>query len=216
MMKCLILANGSYGPLESYQHLLTADIILCADGGANYAYLMKIIPDYIIGDMDSINSEAKEFYLQKQVTFRKFPKQKDFTDTQLVISFAEDLGASEIIFFGSLGDRLDHTLSNIYSSMDACKKGKKVLHYSPDLTIYIVAEKLNLHGRLGDLVSVLALTDDVDGLTERGFKYPLEKVRLEKTNPFAISNYLITENAEIELDNGIIAVFHYHNLSNEI
>ncbi|NLB89320.1 MAG: thiamine diphosphokinase [Syntrophomonadaceae bacterium] len=215
-MKCLILANGSYGPLESYQHQLTADIVLCADGGANYAYLMELIPDYIIGDMDSISSEVKDFYLQKQVVFKKFPRQKDFTDTQLVISFAEELGATEIVFLGTLGNRLDHTLSNLYSSMDACKKGKKVLHYSPELTIYIVSDKLNLQGKIGDLVSVLALTDDVDGLTERGFKYPLEKVRLEKTNPYAISNYLITENAEIELDNGIIAVFHYHNSSNEI
>src|SRR5690554_5382413 len=105
-MKCLILANGSYGPLEYYQQQLTADIILCADGGANYAYLMELIPDYIIGDMDSINSEVREFYLQKEVVFKKFPRQKDFTDTQLVISFAEDLGASEIVFFGTLGNRL--------------------------------------------------------------------------------------------------------------
>lgn len=215
-MKCLILANGSYGPLEDYRHHLKADIILCADGGANYAYLMKLMPHYIIGDMDSIKNEVRDYYSQKQVIFKKFPKQKDFTDTQLVISYAEELGATEIVFFGTLGSRLDHTLSNLYSSMDACKKGKKVMHYSPELTIYIVAEKLELQGEIGDLVSVLALTDDVDGLTERGFKYPLEKVRLEKTNPFAISNLLITHKAEIELDKGIIAVFHYHNSSSDL
>lgn len=214
-MKCLILANGSYGPLEAYRHQLEAEIILCADGGANYAYLLNIIPDYIIGDMDSIKAEVRDYYSQKQVVFKKFPRQKDFTDTQLVIGLADELGATEIVLFGTLGDRLDHTLSNLYSSMDVCKKGKRVMHYSPELTIHIVADKLNLQGEIGDLVSVLALTDQVVGLTERGFKYPLENVILEKTNPFAVSNSLVANQGEIELKDGIIAVFHYHNSSSE-
>ena len=78
-------------------------MILCADGGANYAYLMKLMPHYIIGDMDSIKNEVRDYYSQKQVIFKKFPKQKDFTDTQLVISYAEELGATEIVFFGTWG-----------------------------------------------------------------------------------------------------------------
>ena len=54
-MKCVILANGDYGDVDSCKWLLNeADIILCADGGANYAYAMGIIPAYIVGDMDSI------------------------------------------------------------------------------------------------------------------------------------------------------------------
>ena len=30
------------------------DYIICADGGANHLYKMDIIPDYIIGDLDSV------------------------------------------------------------------------------------------------------------------------------------------------------------------
>jgi thiamine pyrophosphokinase len=39
-----------------------SDLIICADGGANYAHEMGLIPAYIVGDMDSIRPEVKEFF----------------------------------------------------------------------------------------------------------------------------------------------------------
>lgn len=211
-MKCLILANGDYGKLEVYEDLiLSFDIVLCADGGANYAQQLDIVPDYIVGDMDSIDDKVKEHFIGKNVAFKKFPRQKDFTDTQLVISLAEELGATELTFFGTLGSRLDHTLSNLYSCIETVENGNRVIHYNPECTVYIVADKLDLTGNIGDTISVLALTDTVTGLSEKGVKYPLEYVLLEKANPYAISNILVAEKAEIILENGVIAVFHYHN-----
>lgn len=73
-MKCIIFSNGEYGALESYRPLVaTAELVLCADGGANYAYDMQIIPDMIIGDMDSIRPEVREYYEQQGVPLQKFP-----------------------------------------------------------------------------------------------------------------------------------------------
>ncbi|HZK43726.1 MAG TPA: thiamine diphosphokinase [Syntrophomonadaceae bacterium] len=213
-MKCLILANGDYGDLEKYsKDIMKADVVLCADGGANYAYLLNIVPDYIIGDMDSINSKVKDFFLEKEVGFKKFPKKKDFTDIQLVVSLAEDLGANRILFLGTQGKRLDHTLSSIYSSMGASINAKEVTHYSPDCTVHIVSNHLKLAGNIGDIVSVLALTDEVNGLSHWGLEYPLDNVQLQKSNPYAISNILIANEAEIQIAHGIIAVLHYHDIA---
>ncbi len=211
-MRCLILANGDYGELNLYKSIISDfDLILCADGGANYAYLLELVPDYIIGDMDSIKEEVREYYLAKGVKFRKFPRQKDFTDTQLVISLAEELAARDITFFGTMGSRLDHTLSNLYSCMELAKSGKKVTHYNPEYTAHLVADELYLEGNRGETISVLALTDKVKGLSQKGVEYPVKDVGLDKTNPYAISNNLNGNKAEITIKSGVILVLHYHN-----
>lgn len=213
-MKCLIMANGEYGLLKYYSpQIENADIILCADGGANYAYQMKIVPDFIIGDMDSIADEVKEYYqAHERVRFKKYPQQKDFTDTQLAVNQAEDIGATDIIFFGTIGGRLDHTLSNIYGCMELCQHVNSVVHFSPEYSVYIVAGKLTLIGNTGDIVSVLALSDVVANFSISGVEYPLDNVVLEKGNPYAISNLLAGKKAEITVGKGIAAIIHYHDI----
>lgn len=211
-MKCVLLANGEYGvDLKTYHEVVNqADYILCADGGANYAYQLQVVPDCIIGDMDSIAKEVRDHFNRLEVSIKKYPRQKDFTDTQLALSEAEAQGANEIILIGSLGKRLDHTLSNLYSCMDLAKRGIKVSHHAPEMQVHLVTDKLQLKGGAGDLVSVLVLTDKAVGVSEQGFEYPLQKAVLAKGNPFAVSNLMVGEEATITVDEGVLAVFHYY------
>lgn len=209
-MKCVIFANGEYEKIEAYHEVVeAADIIICADGGANYARELGVKPDYIIGDLDSISAEVREYYAAQNVKYQKYPRRKDFTDLHLALSLANKLKASEIVLIGSLGKRLDHTLSNIYCGIETVQKGKKVMHYSPSCTVYLVTDCLHLSGEAGDLVSVLVLSEKATGVYERGFEYPLEGVAMENCNPLGISNVLCTDSGEIGLDSGVLAVFHY-------
>lgn len=212
-MLCIIMANGEYSAIDFYTEIINkADIIICADGGANQAFKMGIIPSYIIGDMDSIEAEILKYFRNNKVILQKFPCHKDFTDTQLALSFAEELGATEIIFLGSLGKRLDHTLSNLYCSMETVLKGISVVHMGKGFALYLVADSLMIKGCQGDVVSVLSLTDFSYGVTEQGFKYPLEKAILENKNPYAVSNELIGEEGIITVEKGVIAVIHYYSI----
>lgn len=210
-MKCILLANGDYGQdLTPYQKLISPDdLVICADGGANYAKRMDLTPFCIIGDMDSITADVKEYFHNLRVPIRKYPRQKDFTDTQLALSVAEEQQVKEIILFGSLGLRLDHSLSNLYGCMEAVRRGTRLMHYTPEMALHLVNDSLELHGQKGDLVSVLTLTDEAVGVCEIGFEYPLEKVILSKENPYAISNRMLSERATISVEHGILAVFHY-------
>lgn len=209
-MNCVIMANGEYEEIEAYRDIVqAADLIICADGGANYAKLLGVNPDYIIGDLDSITAEVKLYYAAQNVKYRKYPRQKDFTDLYLALALADKLKASDIVLIGSLGKRLDHTLANIYCGIEAVQKGKKIMHYSPSCTVYLVADYLRLSGKAGDLVSVMALSEKAAGVYERGFEYPLEGVVMESCNPLGISNVLEADSGEIGLETGILAVFHY-------
>lgn len=211
IMKCVILANGDYGNVDSCKWLVNeADIILCADGGANYAYKMGVIPAYIVGDMDSILPQVRDYYKEQGVEFRKYPQRKDFTDTQLILALAEELNANEIVFLGSLGKRLDHTLSNLYCGGELALKGKKVWHYTADYAAYLVSAEITISGEVGDIVSVLVLTDQARGVDEEGFEYSLKNVILEKWNPYAISNVLAKNEGVIRVRDGLLLVIHYH------
>lgn len=209
-MRFIVMANGVYGDLSFYKQYLTGhETILCADGGANHAYSMGVVPDIIMGDMDSILPEVKDHFVSQKVTFKKFPRRKDFTDTQLVLTKAAEMGASEIILWGTLGGRLDHTLSNLLAGIEMAQRGIKIRHLSPRLAVYLVDKELEIVGQAGDLVSVLSLTEQAHGVTVQGFEYPLDQVVLEQKVPYAISNVMSGKRGMISVDEGVLTVFHY-------
>ncbi len=209
-MKCVILANGEYGEMEYYRgHTSDTDLLLCADGGANYAFAMGVIPSIIVGDFDSVRPEVKEYFAKQGVEMRKYPRRKDFTDTQLALSIAYDLGAEEVVLLGTLGKRLDHTLANIFSGLGMVRQGVKIIHYSPECTVYLVGKSLVLKGAQGDLVSVLSLSEEATGVYEEGFEYQVRNVAMNMESPFGISNVLTRESGKISIEKGILAVFHY-------
>ncbi|MDD3890659.1 MAG: thiamine diphosphokinase [Syntrophomonadaceae bacterium] len=213
-MKCIIMANGEYGSLDLYREIFNdTELVLCADGGANYAWQLGIMPSYILGDMDSILPEIREYFQEHKVLFKRYPERKDFTDTQLALERAEEAGADEIIFTGTLGKRLDHTLSNLYAGIDTVKRGKKVIHFTPECIVYLVTSQLELHGKPGELVSILPLSDKARGVWATGVEYVLKDAELEKANPYAISNVIAAPDARISVSEGVLAVFHY--LGNE-
>ncbi|HHY79606.1 MAG TPA: thiamine diphosphokinase, partial [Thermoanaerobacter sp.] len=113
-MKVLIISNGDIKDYNFYEKLLKdVDMVICADGGANHAYQMKIKPDLIIGDFDSIKEEILEFYENEGVRIEKFPPMKDETDTQLAMLKAIELGATDVTFIGVIGERFDHSYANL-------------------------------------------------------------------------------------------------------
>ncbi|MDD2510993.1 MAG: thiamine diphosphokinase [Syntrophomonas sp.] len=209
-MKCVIMANGEYGRIDLYHHLFsTADLVVCADGGANYAFAMGVVPSMIIGDLDSIRTEVREYFSAKQVEMRKYPQRKDYTDTQLALSIADRLGANEIVLLGTLGKRLDHTLANLFSSLELARQGIKIMHYSPECVVYLVTENIIFEGCQGDLVSVLALSEEAQGVYEKGFEYQVEDIVMNLENPYGISNVLTGKFGEVSIRDGVLAVFHY-------
>ncbi|MCX5779620.1 MAG: thiamine diphosphokinase [Firmicutes bacterium] len=209
-MRCLIFANGAYGDLEAYRDIFRiGDKILCADGGSNYAYQLGIRPDCIIGDLDSIEPEVEEYYTNLQVPFQRHPTRKDLTDIQLCLDTAHGWGVEEIIMLGSLGKRLDHTLANLYAGMDLVGQGLRISHFTPECWVYIINRELEIFGQPGDIVSVLALTDQARGFSEVGFEYDPFSPLMQNSQPYAVSNLLTGRRGTIRVEGGILAVFHY-------
>lgn len=209
-MRCVIMANGEYGDLTAYSEIFQeGDVILCADGGANYASKLGLMPACIIGDLDSIDHIVKEFYEASNVDLIRYPQRKDFTDIQASLNLAYEWDPEEIVMLGTLGGRVDHTLANLFLSIEPVMKGVKVSHFTPGCWVYIIKDQLQIKGNPGDMVSVLALTDLATGVSEVGFEYTPATPVLEKDKPYAVSNVLAGTTGRVDVQEGILAVFHY-------
>ena len=61
-MKAVIFLNGEYNYSKSFfERIIDKDTeIYCADGGTNYCLRYSYIPNYVYGDLDSINPDILE------------------------------------------------------------------------------------------------------------------------------------------------------------
>ena len=74
---------------------------------------LGIFPLEIWGDLDSVTKEIIEKYRNNNVRIKKFPKDKDYTDGELILQHISKLNYDEIIIIGGLGGRIDHLLTNL-------------------------------------------------------------------------------------------------------
>ena len=128
MKKCIILANGK-PPKKSiitfFQRRGYSKLI-CADGGSNSALKMKLVPDVIIGDLDSISSEAlKEFKSVSKII--RLKRQND-TDVEKCLKYAIKNKFEEALLLGATGNRLDHTFCNLGIVLKVFSSNKNLTH----------------------------------------------------------------------------------------
>lgn len=209
-MRVCIILNGEIKNYDYIKNIINKnnyDYIVCADGGANHSYNMGIIPDYIIGDLDSIYSEIIEFYKLKDVKFEKFPSKKDETDTEICVYLASKLNAKEIDFIGALGGRLDHMIANINLLYYVRNKGiyTKIISEYEDIHIAI-NEEITINGDIGDTISVIPLNGDAKGVTLENLEYPLNNYDMKFYLPLGISNVMLDEKCSVKVEQGSLII----------
>ena len=114
MPRIVIFANGELPDLEVARALLQEDdYLIAADGGANYLMKMGILPEIVIGDLDSIDEDTLFELTTAEVDIEQYSEDKDETDIELALRYAVELRPSSILIVGALGGRLDQTLANL-------------------------------------------------------------------------------------------------------
>lgn len=171
--------------------------IFCADGGANFCYELNLIPEEIWGDLDSIKDEVKKFYEPKKVKFKKFQKEKDYTDAELILEKIKD-EYNEIFCIAGLGGSLDHELTNI----NLLEKYDNLIFLTQKEEIFKINKKYKFENCKGGKISFIIFSDEIKKLSLSGFKYEVKDLDLEKGDTRCISNIIINDNAEIKIENG--------------
>ena len=90
------------------------ELVVAADGGARLAAGLGLRVDAWVGDGDSVDPEALDELRRAGVRIRRFPRDKDSSDTELALVEALGAGATDVTILGALGGpRLDHELANL-------------------------------------------------------------------------------------------------------
>jgi len=211
-MKTLIITGGSIENdfALSFLKKIKVDYIIGVDKGLQFCYEHQIMPDYIVGDFDSLPAEILIWFkVNKNIPIREYNPVKDATDTMIALEKALEKNSSEIWILGATGTRLDHVLCNIQILKNAWQEG--VMAYLVDRHNLIclpigprfVLQKEKQHGKY---VSFFPLENTVEDLTLKGFKYPLKKYCLRNLEGLGVSNEIVDDVAEVSWTKGILVM----------
>lgn len=206
----MITANGT---LENHPRLQTiwrdADLRIAADGGAvNARAHLHLAPHILIGDLDSIDLATRAWCEQAGAEIIQHPREKDETDLELAIDLAIARGATDLTILGALGDRFDHTIANALLLIKPMRAGVIARLAAADSETWVAAEHTTMAGIIGETISLIPLSDRVDGITTTGLRYPLRNESLYLGSPRGVSNELIAEQAEVTWTNGMLLIVH--------
>ena len=213
-MRTVIFANGSFHePTRISTDFNAEDIVIAADGGANICMQLGIIPDILIGDMDSVQPELIDELHAKGTQLIVYPRDKDQIDLELALKYALEQGAHDVLLFGLLGGRLDLSLANLMLlARDDWKEMALVAADGSD-TAYIMhgPDDKIIHGDPEDIVSLIPLTEQVSGVSSSGLRWPLLDANLELGSTLSISNELLEQSAEVKIGIGKLLLVHRDN-----
>ena len=115
MSRIVIFANGVLTEPDRLRHRLRpTDRIFCADGGTAHALALGLMPQAIIGDLNSLSPQLISEMEAAGVAIYRHPARKDQTDLELAFQLAMAEKPDEILLVTALGGRLDQMLANIF------------------------------------------------------------------------------------------------------
>ncbi len=113
--RALIFVNGELHDLAAVRALVQpGDYRVAADGGTRHLLNLGLLPDVVVGDLDSLTAAEVENLKNQLVRVEQHPVHKNETDLELAVETALREGCSKILILGALGGRLDMTLANIF------------------------------------------------------------------------------------------------------
>ncbi len=211
--RAVIFVNGSLPDPDLARSLLKpGDYLVAADGGLNHLRKLCIQPDLVVGDLDSVSPAEKQTLQNSAVELELAQVEKDETDLELAIRSVARRGFKIIILVGALGNRVDHTLGNIYL---LGTPGLEEVEISLDdgmVEIFLVRTHKKIHGRAGDLVSLLPVNGAAGGVVTSGLYYPLKGETLQPFFTRGISNLMTGNEAAVSLSSGVVLCIHTRKL----
>lgn len=206
-MKTLIVVNGT--PPDAVllkRHIKDAHFVIAVDGGIRVFKKHGLEPDLLVGDLDSVDKDAVDYALSRNIKTLKLPKEKDETDSQVALDEAIKRGADEIVFLGALGSRFDHSYSNVLLLVRAYEKKVSAMIQDNKNTLFVSDGKVNLKANKGGFVSILPLTEGTVATDSWGLKYPLKNLSLPLSQPIGASNEMTDSKAGVTIKSGLALI----------
>jgi thiamine pyrophosphokinase len=191
--------NSEHFLSQSFDHIIAVD--------KGFAYLEKlgIMPDMVLGDFDSLG------YIPPHVQTKVYPAQKDKSDIELALEYALAQGADTVFIYGCLAKRLDFTYAVLQMICRFSEAGQRVFGIGDNFAVLsLVGEarsSISFSKEAQGTISVFAHKNEVQGVSEVGLEYTLDKVVLTNTRPLGVSNSFAGVPSCISVEKGTLLVF---------
>jgi thiamine pyrophosphokinase len=204
-----IFVNGDLLNPEAVRAMIEPDdLLVAADGGLRHLQLLGLDPVVLIGDLDSVSEQDIQILDQKGILVEKHPVEKDETDLELALLWVLARDIREIRIAAAQGNRLDHTLGNLFLLMLPDLQGYDVRLEDGQDEVFLITSSRRIIGQAGDRVSLLPLGRPAAGVSTQGLQYELDKETLWPERTRGISNVMVEAQAVVSVENGLLICIH--------
>lgn len=201
MNKCVIVGGVKINNTDQIKKYIDeTDFVIACDSGIESCKDIGMTPNLIVGDFDSHKKPDTD------IEIITLPTAKDDTDTMFATKEAVKRGFSEVVLLGVVGDRIDHTLANVYILSYLQDEGVNGMIVDDFSEMLIISENGQNISRISDnykFFSLLCLEGKVEGVTIKNAKFPLENGIITPNHQYATSNEVLPgEEAEVCIEKG--------------
>lgn len=167
--------------------------VVAVDGGADRALRLGVMPELVLGDLDSLSAEAGA--MLGATRLRRIDEQET-TDFDKAL---RSLRAPLMIAVGVMGGRADHALAVLSGLMrHQAAGGGPVLLLGPEDVIFAAPPQITLRLRKGDRLSLYPLAP-VTGRSS-GLDWPIEGLHLSPMGRIGTSNRVSAPEVRLAFD----------------
>jgi thiamine pyrophosphokinase len=178
--------------------------VVAADDGATTALAFGLVPDLVIGDLDSLDPATRDRL--SEVTLETYPRDKDATDGQLAVERALRERPSELLLLGFLGGaRLDQSVANIFLLVDITTPAV-LLDERNECVLVRPGLPHEWTVETDEVVSLVPIGGDVRGVRTVGLRWRLDGDRLRLGDTRGVSNEPTASQARVSVDSGLLLV----------
>jgi len=209
-VRAAIFLNGA----PDSEHLIQAvakraDLVVAADGGARYALAAGIVPDLIVGDLDSLGEDLAREIEDRGAELERHPARKDKMDGHLAVLAAREREATAADFVCATGGKPGAVFAVPHILLAAERAGMRSTVFTDwGRMLVLEADSRVVKGTAGDSVSIFPLSGTATGVTLEGMAYPLENASLEPGDTLGFHNELVGKEARVSVEAGALLVAH--------
>ena len=209
-MRAVIFLNGAPDPPDLLRRVAArADLVVAADGGARYALDAGIIPDLVVGDIDSLEEARAREVEERGAALQRHPARKDKMDGHLAVMAVRERGATAVDLLCAAGGRFSALFAVPHILLASERMGLRATMIAGWGRAFVLeAGSRVVTGDPRDSVSVFPFTGPAIGVTLDGVAYPLEDARLEVGDTLGFHNELIGEEGRVSVREGALLVIH--------
>jgi len=191
---------------------------ICADGGANRLHAMaekdEMIPDTIVGDLDSLRENVRSYYEERGVNvIHDYDQDRNDLDKALKVA-VDGLSCTSCLVFGAFGGRFDQEMASI-QALFSWHQRTKIWMYDDHTMAFLLTPEANniielalpsLGGYIheGPTCGLIPIGERCESVSTTGLRWNLNHQATEMGGLVSTSNKIVDSQVHVEASSSLV------------